>query len=243
VIHFAKTMPGEKMLGGIIKGGSEMASETERKVKNQQEEFENVFEILRKQLLAASVDLYIWEQLWPSEKVVDIINQYKGFFLPTRAAHVDGLILKVSDILSHDSNVASFYRIFHMLEINSNLAPDINVREMKKSLRKHKEVLEAIKSYRNKRVAHWDTRVEKLEKQMLLGPTKEMLKELDGIYNKISASHSGGEYVFRYVEQGDTNNLLEALRKKEALDRRLIEYLMRRKRCRKMILSLMMNVR
>ena len=52
-------------------------------------EFENVFEILQKQLLAASVHFRIWEQLWPTEKVVDTINRYKGFFQPTRDAHLD----------------------------------------------------------------------------------------------------------------------------------------------------------
>jgi hypothetical protein len=48
--------------------------------KDEQEEFENVFEILRKQLLSASVNFSIWEQLFPTDKVVDIINRYIGFF-------------------------------------------------------------------------------------------------------------------------------------------------------------------
>ena len=152
-----------------------------------------------------------------------------GFFQPARAAHVDGLIIKVSEILSSKASAPSFYRILNMIGINSNLAPDVNVREIKKNLRKHKQVLEAIKYHRNKRVARWDTRVEKLEKHVLLGPTKQMLKELDRIYNKISASHSGNEYAFRYVEQGDPNSLLEALKKKRALDRRLIEHLKKEK--------------
>jgi hypothetical protein len=226
-------------LGGIIKEGGEMASETETKLKNEQEEFEDVFEILRKQLLAASVHLYISEELWPTEKVVGIINQYKGFFQPTRDAHLDRLIIKVSDILSSKPNAPSFYRILNMIGINSNLAPDINVREIKKRLRKHKEVLEAIKDYRDKRVAHWDTSVEKLAKHVLLGLTKQILKELEDIYNKISASHSSKIWAFRYVQQGDTISLLEALKKKRALDRKLIEYLKNNKGDQKMILSLL----
>lgn len=52
---------------------------TETNLKDEQEEFENVFEILRKQLFDASVHFYISEQLWPTEEVVDIINRYKGF--------------------------------------------------------------------------------------------------------------------------------------------------------------------
>ncbi|OGN97452.1 MAG: hypothetical protein A2Z77_05335 [Chloroflexi bacterium RBG_13_51_36] len=176
-------------------------------------EFENVFEILQKQLLAASVHFRIWEQLWPTEKVVDTINRYKGFFQPTRDAHLDRLIIKVSDILSNEPNAPSFYRIFKMLGRNPNLAPDINVREIKKCLRKHKKALEAIKNYRNTRVAHWDTSVKKLNKPVLFGDTKQMLEELKAISNRISASHSNRIHAFRYIEQADTTSLLEALKR------------------------------
>jgi hypothetical protein len=121
-------------------------------LKDEQEEFENTFEIFRQQLLNASVNFYIWEQLFPTEKVVDIINQYIGFFQPTREAHLDGLIIKVSEILSNGRNAASLYRILNMIGRNPNLAPSINVREIKKRLRNHRKVVEAIKDYRNRRV-------------------------------------------------------------------------------------------
>jgi hypothetical protein len=213
-----------------------MASETETNLKDEQEEFENVFEILRKQLLNASVNFYIWEQLFPTEKVVDIINRYIGFFQPTREAHLDGLIIKVSEILSNRHNAASVYRILNMIGRNPNLAPDINVHEIRKRLRNHKKVVEAIKDYRNKRVAHWDTTgvkergvpeyagIKRLGKPVFFGETKEMLAELQAIYNRISASHSKETHAFRYGQQGDTISLLEALKKRLAEDKKLIEY-------------------
>lgn len=216
-----------------------MASESEKRIKNEQEEFENIFAILQRQLLAASVHFYIWEQLWPTEKVVSTINQYRGFFQPTRDAHNDRFINKVSDVMSNNPNAPSFYRILNMLGRNSNLAADINVREVKKRLRKHKKVLEAVKDMRNKRVDHWDTNVEGLSKHVLYGDAKKMLEDLKKISNEISASHSRSIHAFRYVEQGDTNSLLEALKRKRDLDKKLIEYLKNNKRCQKMILSLM----
>jgi hypothetical protein len=197
---------------------------TETNLKDEQEEFEDVLEILRKQLLAACTQLYIWEQLWPTEKVVDIINRYKGFFQPTRAAHLDSLIIKVSDILSNKATAPSFYRILNMIGRNSNLAPDINVRAVKQRLRKHKRTSEAIKDFRDKRAAHWDTSVEKLDKPVLLGRTKRMLKELEAIFNQISVSHSSKEWSFKYSQQSDTIALLEALRERLAEDKKLIEY-------------------
>lgn len=134
------------------------------------------------------------------------------------------MILKVSDILSSKLDAPSFYRILSMIGRDSNLAPAINVREIKKRLRKHKEALEAVKDYRDKRVAHWDTSVEKLDKPVLLGRTKRMLKELETICNKISASHSNNQYAFRYIEQADTASLLDALKRRLGQDKRLIEY-------------------
>jgi hypothetical protein len=205
-------------------------------LKDEQEEFENTFEIFRQQLLNASVNFYIWEQLFPTEKVVDIINQYIGFFQPTREAHLDGLIIKVSEILSNGRNAASLYRILNMIGRNPNLAPSINVREIKKRLRNHRKVVEAIKDYRNRRVAHWDTAsvkervvpeyagIKRLGKPVFFGETKEMLTELQAIYNEISASHSKEIHAFRYGQQGDTISLLEALKKKRAEDKKLIEY-------------------
>ena len=69
---------------------------TETNLNDEQEEFENAFADLRKQLLDASVHLDIWERLQPTEEVVDIIRQYKGFFLPTSNAHIDQFIIKIS---------------------------------------------------------------------------------------------------------------------------------------------------
>jgi hypothetical protein len=144
LFFYEKLLFGANVLDGIIKEGGEMASEAETKLKNEQEDFENVFKILQNQLLAASVHLYIFEQLFPTEKVVGTINQYKGFFMPTIDAHVDRVVNKVSDILSNGPNAPSFYRILNMIGRNSNLAPDIDVREVKKLLREHKETMEAI---------------------------------------------------------------------------------------------------
>jgi hypothetical protein len=184
---------------------------SEASLQNEQEEFENVFEVLRKQLLAASVHLYIWEKLWPTEEVVDIINRYKGFFRPTIDAHLDRLIIKVNDILSNKSTAPSFYRILNMIGRNPNIAPDIDVHDIKRRLKKHKKTSEAIEDYRNKRVAHWDTSIEKLDKPVFLGNTRRMLKDLEAIFNRISSSHSGKPWAFRYVEQADTTSLLDAL--------------------------------
>ena len=205
-----------------------MENKKETKVKSEKEEFEYVLGILRQQLLDASCHFDIWEQLCPTEKVVDVISRYKGFFQPSRAAHLESLAIKVSDIVSNKANAPSFFRILKMVEINSELAPDIDVCEVKKCIQIHKKTLEAIKNFRNTRVAHWDTSVEKLEKPVLFGDTKRMLKEFVDIFNKISASHSKNIWSFRYSQQSDVVSLIDGLKRLKAGDKRRIEELKRK---------------
>jgi hypothetical protein len=202
---------------------------------DESETFEYVFGILRNQLLNASVNFYIWEQLFPTEKVIDIINRYIGFFQPTREAHLDGLIIKVTEILSGRANAASFYHILDMIARNPKLAPGIDVDQMRGRLANHRKVVEAIKHYRNKRVAHWDISeanrqapeyagIKRLGKPVLFGETREMLADLQAIYNKISASHCQTIHAFRYGQQADTPTLIETLREKLAEDNKRVEY-------------------
>ena len=57
--------------------------------KNTLDEFKSLLNAVRLQLLDAQMHFDIWEELWPTQEKVDIINAYKGFFLPTRDAHLD----------------------------------------------------------------------------------------------------------------------------------------------------------
>ena len=184
-----------------------------------------MFEVLRKLLLDAHSHFYIFEQTWPTKKVVEIISYYKGFFVPTRSAHLDRLINKVSEICSNKPSAPSFYRILNMIGSNPNLSPDIDAHEIKKRLRIHKKALVEMKYYRDKRAAHWDTSVEnEAVGKPLLMDTKLMLKELETIFNKISSSHSKSVWSFRYTQQKDINSLLDALKEKRAQNKQLIEY-------------------
>lgn len=206
-----------------------MATEQETKVRSEKEEFEYVLEVLRRQLLDASSYFYIFEQLWPTEKVVDVIRRHKGFFQPTRAAHLASVMIKVREIVSNKGDAPSLYRILKMVERNPGLARDINVREIKRRIKKHRKTLEAIKDYCNKRVAHWVTSVEddKVKRPLLLG-TKRMLKEFGDIFNEISGSHSKNIWSFKYSEQSDVISLIDGLKRLRAEDKKRIEEMKRK---------------
>ena len=174
-------------------------------------EFESLLEELRKQLLDACIHFEIWEQLWPTEQVVDVINRYKGFFLPSRNAHVDRFYIKVCNVVSNRLSQPSFYRVFSMLNENATLAPGLDVRALKKQLRSHKNTLSAIRHYRNTRVAHWDTNIQAQQKPILLGDCKRMLEELQQMFNEISGASTRNAWSFKVSQHGDTNALMNHL--------------------------------
>ena len=191
-------------------------------------ELKSILEELRKQLLDASIHFEIWQDLWPTTEVVDVINRYKGFFLPTRNAHIDRFYIKICNVMSSRSSQPSFYRIFNILNKNTALAPGIDIRSLKKRLNSHKKTVDAIKEYRNKKVAHWDMRIQTQRKPVLLGNCKRMLVELQDIFNEISSATSKNIWSFKYVQHGDTNILLSHLNELRAIHKQQIDTLINR---------------
>ena len=180
--------------------------------KEQVADFRSLLEELRKQLLEACVHFDIWEQLWPTEEVVSVINQYRGFFIPARIAHLNQFFIKVCNVLSNDPKSPSLYRVLSMIGRNPELAPNIDARKVKSRLRKHKDVLEGIKQYRDTKSAHWDMSISDAEKPVLFGESREMLKELQKIFNEIYRSHTGNRrWSFKPLEHDDASRLLRAL--------------------------------
>jgi hypothetical protein len=181
---------------------------------DQIKECSSLLEELRKQLLDASIYFEIWEQLWPTTQVVDIINRYRGFFLPTRKAHLDQFFIKISNVVSNDHRSPSFYRVFKMLDANPNLAVGIDVRLLRKRLKQHRTVLEGIDHYRNTRAAHWDTKIKAERKPVLYGDSKRMLKELQDMFNEISGAFTKNVWSFKTGQHGDTTAVLNTLKNK-----------------------------
>lgn len=140
------------------------------------------------------------------------MNQYRGFFVPTRNAYLSQFFIKVCNVLSSDRKAPSFYRVFRMLENGTYLAPNIDVRVLRNRLKKYGEVLKAIEQYRNTRAAHWDTGISEPQKPVLFGDCGRMLEDLQNVFNEISSAHTGGQiWAFKTMQHNDTSRLLEAL--------------------------------
>ncbi len=176
-----------------------------------EKKFTELLEDLRKQLLEASEHFEIWKELCPTAQNVGIINQYKGFFLLTRDAHIDRFYIKISNVLSNDKNAPSYYRVFNLIENAQYLKPDIDINALRQRLKPFKRILNGIHDYRRKKAAHWDTTQIEICEPVLVGDIQRLLTELQDVYNIICKQVINGEWSFTPLEHGDTAALLKNL--------------------------------
>jgi len=181
-------------------------------MKEQLTEFKSLLEEVRKQLLDAQMHFDIWEQLWPTEKKVDVINSYIGFFQPTRAAHLDRFFIKISNVVDNHRNSPSIYRLLNMVGSYMDLAPGIDMHSIHDRLKKQKDLLRRIRQYRNKRAAHWDMAAK--PDPVFVGESRQLLMELASIFNEIHGAHDKNVWSFRPQQYHDTDRLLDRLRKR-----------------------------
>jgi hypothetical protein len=67
-------------------------------------------EILAGELLTAYANYSIWEQLWPSEENVQVLNEYRTFFHYTVAAHLQLFILYISKLTENRKDSINLWR-------------------------------------------------------------------------------------------------------------------------------------
>ena len=178
-------------------------------------EFELRLEELRKQILEASIHFNIWQDLWPTEEKVEVINRFKGFFQPARIAHRDRFIILMSNIFSTKNKAPSFYNIFRMLKNERQIIQGLDIKSLSKRLKQHRKTKEAIIAFRNEVAAHheveWPSTEIPERKPVLFGETKIMLLDIQEMYNEISSLYSRNLWSFTPLEHQHTNNLLVEL--------------------------------
>lgn len=177
-------------------------------------EFELLLENVRRQLLEAQLHFDIWAQLQPTKENVDVIEAYRGFFLPSQNAHIDRFYIKISSVVSSDRREPSLHRLLRMLDRDPGLAPGIDVRSLRTGLGKQRALLERITDYRRKRAAHWDTGNSESLDPARVGEIQQLLAEMESIFNQIHRAHTGHEvWSFEVVEHDDATRMLDRLRK------------------------------
>ena len=195
---------------------------TEDPTIRQVKEFEYRLDKLRKQILAANIHFNICIDLWPTKERVNVINRYRGYFIPARSAHFNQFAIIIYNIFRNKANAPSFHNIFKMISMNPILTPGLDPRLLANRLKKHNNTKDAIISYRNKTAAHsylsFDVNgkpslnEEKLKrKPIIFGATKRLLEEMKEIFNIVSEAHSKALWSFEPQEFKHTQYMLDKL--------------------------------
>jgi len=172
------------------------------------------------ELVAAYAHYHIWEQLWPSEESVKVLNQYRVFFHYTTAAHIQLFLLRISKITEDRRDSVNFWRLLDEIEKAPSLAPGLSkskIKKLRQQLQAQSDLLRRIRTHRDKRIAHVDSRHswpdDKLwqDKAVTVGEAKVLLEELENIFNTVSSAHDGQGWSLKTVGLDDTGRALRVL--------------------------------
>ena len=116
---------------------------------------------LARELIAAYSHYHIWEQLWPTEKSVEVLNRFKVFFHYTIAAHQQLFFLQIAKATEERKDSINLWRLLDEVAKYPNLVPRLSkleIQQLRGRLEGHRNLLARIRIHRNKRIAHVDER-------------------------------------------------------------------------------------
>jgi hypothetical protein len=180
---------------------------------NRRESIVLLLESIKKQLLAAQAAFDIWEQLWPTQDQVSILNAYRGFFVPARDAFLDRFFIRVSNVIGNDIRSPSFYLLFRLISEDNTNPQNIDIFSLRRKLRKHKRLVNRILVHRHTVVAHAD--IKKADRRSIVqyGEAKSLLVDLQEIFNHINSIYNAGNiWHFHYQQHKDASRLLADLK-------------------------------
>lgn len=188
--------------------------------------FESWRKTIYKELIAAYTHYHIWEQLWPTEEHILIINQFPVFFHYTTAAHMKQFILSITKITEHRDNSINLWRWLDGIENDQSLASRLSteVKQLRAQLESHNDILGRIRKYRNKIIAHIDERHawpdDNLwqDKVITVGEAKALLQDLESGFNVLSLAYDRYGGLLKTAGLGDTSSLFKELLSKPTLE-------------------------
>ena len=192
---------------------------TQERVKlSSKAKFETLLNEIRGQLLQAQTSFDIWFNLQPQEnEMLDTLNSFKGFFIPTLDAHLDRYFIKLGNVLDDNQkhkNAASFYRMLKMMRNDSSLAPGLDIDALQGRI--EKGVAKRVKILRHTRAAHWQ--IGASTQDVYLNEIRDLLIELGSVFNDVhKVVYPQETWSFKVLESTDTQNVINCLQVHHAL--------------------------
>ena len=186
------------------------------------DKIENCIDFIYFTLLEAEYNLHVWLELFPIEERVQILNRYRGFFIPTIKAHKDMLYVNLCKILEYSKDSYNFNYLFNLVKRLYPTVIDIES-ERQKIFTNHAKTIENAKRYRDRQIAHVDRRLiplkakkpgDKLDPEIgiTLGEIKSLIKTLETSIGEISTKTLRRHLSFRLDRAQDSSSVIGMLK-------------------------------
>ena len=180
-------------------------------------EFKRQLDELQRQIFRAIVSYQVRLALWETPGVVDILNRYRGFFIPVRDALYGTMFMGFAKVFDHDSRTVSLKNLMKVAKEDvADLVPNMTrkkIDDLEQRLSQHDAILKAIKRLRDQHLAHLDA-VPKPNLPLIKKDVDQMIKTLEDVFNQLSQGHDGSVYSWSYQANrsaGETSEILRIL--------------------------------
>ena len=109
----------------------------------EKQKLQTLLEVTRLQLLSAQISFDTWLELVPTEdnNKLDILNTYKGFFVPASSAFLDRCFIKIAIVTDRKYKKApSLHRVVQQLKLVPGLVTEGGIQDLTKRLEEQRSV-------------------------------------------------------------------------------------------------------
>lgn len=142
------------------------------------------------------------------------LNRYRAFFLPVRASLNHIALLQFAKVFDKDSRTASLPSLLSVARNNPKLllphAEAHDLHHLEQKIENNKELLEHLKNYRDQRIAHHDSVIER-DTSLPFGKVKQLIDDVIEMYNLLSKWHERSTTSFDFISHETDRHTSEVI--------------------------------
>lgn len=157
------------------------------------------------------------------ESAAQALSRYRGFFKPAQLALKDTALLQLAKIFDRDRRTVSLRNILLAVKENHEVlvphATEDALKEMEIKFDENEELLNNLKSYRDQRLAHYDSELSR-DTTLTYGQVKQLIEDLKSIFDTLTLGHERSTTSFDWISRQAEDHTAEVIRiMKEEKDR------------------------
>ncbi len=163
--------------------------------------FKKQLDELQRQIFRAIVSYQVRLALRETPGIVDILNRYRGFFIPVRDALYGTMVMGFAKVFDRDSRTVSLKNLMKVAKEDvAALVPKMTrkeIDELEQHLSQHDAILKTIRRLRDQHLAHLDASP-KPNLPLIKKDLDQMIVTLEDVFNQLSQGHDGSFYSWSY---------------------------------------------